>query len=159
MITMESKLIGTNMGFLHFGSQSEGTTTTGLNSDIDFLVTRNDINIMTHWRDWEAGMDNLLILRVDPTPPQQYLLKVIKHYTPEPVTSIDDDVYVWKDFWASTIKRRTMETWIRADSLRSRGDNQTWTFCEYYAKLGYCTSILSLQTSSRNTTLDRQMQR
>ncbi|KAH3897029.1 hypothetical protein DPMN_021213 [Dreissena polymorpha] len=81
----------------HFGSQSEGTTTPGLNSDIDYLHSNKCVNIMTDWNDWESGMVNLLLFRDDTTPPQQYLLQVIKKYTPEPVTSIDDDRCMRKD--------------------------------------------------------------
>ena len=81
----------------YFGSQSEGTTTPGLNSDIDLLISHTDLNIMTDWRDWEAGMDNLLMLHDDITPPQQYLLKIISKYTPGPVTSIYDERCVRKD--------------------------------------------------------------
>ncbi|KAH3844862.1 hypothetical protein DPMN_087129 [Dreissena polymorpha] len=68
----------------YFGSQSEGTTTPGLNSDIDWLRSHGDANIMTVWRDWEAGMDNLLMFYDDITPLQQCLLQFIEKYTPEP---------------------------------------------------------------------------
>ncbi|KAH3690807.1 uncharacterized protein LOC127863782 [Dreissena polymorpha] len=86
-----------NLECFHFGSQSEGTTTPGLQSDIDFLHSANIINIMTVWEDWRTGMYNLLMLRDDTTPPQQYLLQVIQDYTPEPVTSLTDDWFVRKD--------------------------------------------------------------
>ncbi|KAH3740408.1 hypothetical protein DPMN_047114 [Dreissena polymorpha] len=42
-------------------------------------------------------MVNLLMLRDDLNPPQQYLLQVINKYTPEAVTSIDNDLHVRKD--------------------------------------------------------------
>ncbi|KAH3740257.1 uncharacterized protein LOC127850612 isoform X1 [Dreissena polymorpha] len=81
----------------HFGSQSEGTTTPGLQSDIDFLLSKHIVNIMTIWEDWRAGMINLLMLHDNTTPPQQYLLQVIQDYTPEPMTSLTDDRFVRKD--------------------------------------------------------------
>ncbi|XP_052277879.1 uncharacterized protein LOC127876592 isoform X2 [Dreissena polymorpha] len=96
-LTIAGQLMGTNFEYFHFGSQSEGTTTPGLNSDIDLLCSDKRVNIMTDWRDWEAGMENFLMLRDDITPPQQYLLQVIYPYTPEPVTSISDDRFVRKD--------------------------------------------------------------
>ncbi|XP_052236448.1 uncharacterized protein LOC127848187 [Dreissena polymorpha] len=52
---------------------------------------------MTDWRDWEAGMGNLLMLHDYTTPPQQYLLQVIRGDTPEPETRLCDDRYVRKD--------------------------------------------------------------
>ncbi|KAH3740341.1 hypothetical protein DPMN_047046 [Dreissena polymorpha] len=87
---------GSHEGF-HFGSQTEGTTTPGLQSDIDFLHSSNIFNIMTVWEDWKAGLLNLLMLHDDTTPPQQYLLQVIEFYTPEPVTSLINDSLVRKD--------------------------------------------------------------
>ncbi|KAH3783702.1 uncharacterized protein LOC127843090 [Dreissena polymorpha] len=97
MSTIVGSLVGRDSEDFHFGSQSEGTTTPGLNSDIDLLSSTKVMNIMTDLRDWEAGMENLLMLRDDITPPQQYLLQVIYKYTPEPVTSISDDRFVRKD--------------------------------------------------------------
>ncbi|KAH3740456.1 hypothetical protein DPMN_047162 [Dreissena polymorpha] len=91
------QLRGNNRECFHFGSQSEGTTTPGLQSDIDLLVSSNIINIMTVWEDWKSGVLNLLMLHDSTTPPQQYLLQVIKVYTPEPVTSLTHDTYVRKD--------------------------------------------------------------
>ncbi|KAH3740539.1 hypothetical protein DPMN_047245 [Dreissena polymorpha] len=88
---------GMNIECFHFGSQSEGTTTPGLQSDIDFLQSDNRFNIMTVWEDWRTGMYNLLMLHDNTTPPQQYLLQVIQRYTPEPATSLTDDRLVRKD--------------------------------------------------------------
>ncbi|KAH3740552.1 hypothetical protein DPMN_047258, partial [Dreissena polymorpha] len=85
------QLQGKNFECFHFGSQSEGTTTPGLQSDIDFLQSNHIFNIMTIWEDWKAGMINLLMLHDNTTPPQQYLLQGIQDYTPEPVTSLTDD--------------------------------------------------------------------
>ncbi|XP_052260152.1 uncharacterized protein LOC127864530 isoform X2 [Dreissena polymorpha] len=97
MMTTAAQITGGTETCFHFGSQSEGTTTPGLNSDIDFLHSAIRVNIMTDWRDWESGMNNLLMLRDDITPPQQYLLQVIHKYTPEPMTSIANDLLVRKD--------------------------------------------------------------
>ncbi|KAH3740385.1 hypothetical protein DPMN_047091 [Dreissena polymorpha] len=91
------QLQGKNLECFHFGSQSEGTTTPGLQSDIDFLGSFNTTNIMTIWEDWKAGFQNLLMLHDNTTPPQQYLLQVIRVYTPEPETSLTDDTFVRKD--------------------------------------------------------------
>ncbi|KAH3740703.1 uncharacterized protein LOC127851571 [Dreissena polymorpha] len=91
------QLQGNNIECFHFGSQSEGTTTPGLQSDIDFLLSYNKCNIMTVWEDWRTGMYNLLMLHDNTTPPQQYLLQVIHTDTPEPVTSLTDDMFVRKD--------------------------------------------------------------
>jgi len=74
-----------DMTTFHFGSQSEGTTTPGLQSDTDVLYTLNDINIMFSWADWQRGMWNLLMVREEDTPPQHYLLQLIRPDIPQPV--------------------------------------------------------------------------
>ncbi|KAH3710317.1 uncharacterized protein LOC127857155 [Dreissena polymorpha] len=80
----------------HFGSQSEGTTTPGLQSDIDILFSNNGVNIMTVWEDWKAGLSNLLMIWGDFTPPQQYLLQVFNNNTPEPESCLYDARFVMK---------------------------------------------------------------
>jgi len=77
---------GHDMTTFHFGSQSEGTTTPGLQSDTDMLITWNLINIMFSWADWQQGMRNLLMVREEDTPPQHYLLQWISSVIPQPVT-------------------------------------------------------------------------
>ncbi|KAH3713716.1 hypothetical protein DPMN_073514 [Dreissena polymorpha] len=78
MWTISYQLVGETIKCFHFGSQSEGTTIPGLNSNVDLLKAVRDLNIMTDLKDWGAGMDNHLILHDDINPPQQYLLQVIK---------------------------------------------------------------------------------
>ncbi|KAH3897387.1 hypothetical protein DPMN_021575 [Dreissena polymorpha] len=82
------------MECFHFGSQSEGTTTPGLLSDIDILYGRNEVNIMTDWEYWKAEMMNLLMLKCDNSPPQQYLLQLIMSDRPVPETRLFDKMLV-----------------------------------------------------------------
>jgi len=81
---------GHDMTTFHFGSQSEGTTTPGLQSDTDKLSTHNNVNIMYSWADWQQGKYNLLMVREVDTPPQHYLLQWIRSDVPQPVTHTDD---------------------------------------------------------------------
>jgi len=78
----------------YFGSQSEGTTTPGLQSDTDLLTTINNVNIMFSWADWQQGMMNLLMVKDEDTPPQHYLLQVFRSDIPQPVTHIDHPDFV-----------------------------------------------------------------
>ncbi|KAH3748929.1 uncharacterized protein LOC127847873 [Dreissena polymorpha] len=97
MMKIANTCDGKDSECFHFGSQSEGTTIPGLESDIDFLLTSNEVvNIMKVWTDWKAGMKNLLMLRDDTTPAQQYLLQIYRRDTPEPETSLYDDHFVRK---------------------------------------------------------------
>ncbi|XP_052260119.1 uncharacterized protein LOC127864506 isoform X3 [Dreissena polymorpha] len=98
MEMIDTKIGGRDWNFFHFGSQTEGTTTPGLQSDIDILCTDNKVNAMRSYSDWKAGMTrNYLMLNDEITPPQQYLLQVIKLKTPEPEISLCDDCFVRKD--------------------------------------------------------------
>ncbi|KAH3822305.1 hypothetical protein DPMN_124081 [Dreissena polymorpha] len=94
--TIAWQLKGKNRECFYFGSQTEGTTTPGLQSDIDVLFSDPRVNIITVWEDWKAVMGNLLMLHDDSTPPQQYLLQVTQCYTPEPLTSLTNDMLVRK---------------------------------------------------------------
>ncbi|XP_053389932.1 uncharacterized protein LOC128552888 [Mercenaria mercenaria] len=52
----------------YFGSQTEGTTTLGLNADRDTLICPNMYKIIQDWRQWERGKANLLMLRDNVAP-------------------------------------------------------------------------------------------
>ncbi|XP_052238619.1 uncharacterized protein LOC127849909 [Dreissena polymorpha] len=91
MANLHTQLTGYNFECFHFGSQSEGTTIPGLQSDIDILFSNNSVNIMRVWGDWEPGMENFMMLHDETTPPQQYLLQVISKETPKPETGLCDD--------------------------------------------------------------------
>ncbi|KAH3740275.1 hypothetical protein DPMN_046977 [Dreissena polymorpha] len=118
---IDLQLQGWNLECFHFGSQSEGTTTPGLQSDIDFLQSANIVNIMTVWEDWRTGMYNFLMLHDDTTPPQQYLLQVIQVYTPEPVTSLTHDWFVRKDSGQILLSAERRKNHI-AYEARDRGE-------------------------------------
>jgi len=70
----------------HFGSMSEGTTTLGMNSDTDTLISQNFFNIMYTSEDWERGKLNYLMVRDRTTPAQHYMLQMFRPDLPLPVT-------------------------------------------------------------------------
>jgi len=86
MQTVCYKLMGYDITVYHFGSQSEGTTTPGLQSDIDILRTLNDFNTMYRLSDWKQGQFNFLMVRDESTPAQHYMLQVYRSDVPEPAT-------------------------------------------------------------------------
>ncbi|XP_052789518.1 uncharacterized protein LOC128223994 [Mya arenaria] len=69
-----------------FGSQSEGTTTLGMNSDIDTFAWEKHFNVIKYWSEWEQGEMNLLIIKNDCSPPQHCCLQMVRHDCPLPVT-------------------------------------------------------------------------
>jgi len=94
MWDVSSQLKGRDTTTYHFGSQSEGTTTPGLQSDTDMLITFNYWNIMYSMSDWQQGKANLLMVRYADTPPQHYLLQIYRPDLPLPVTHMDHPDFV-----------------------------------------------------------------
>ncbi|WAR23687.1 hypothetical protein MAR_037356 [Mya arenaria] len=91
-LTIRDKVQGLDGTSFHFGSQSEGTTTPGLNSDIDTLTCINDTNIMSSWSEWEAGRLNMLMLKEETCSPQHYLLQIRYVKDGEPARLLPDHV-------------------------------------------------------------------
>ncbi|XP_052790128.1 uncharacterized protein LOC128224351 [Mya arenaria] len=62
-----------------FGSQSEGTTTLGMESDTDVLICFNGFSVIKDWADWEPGKKCLLLIKNDRSPPQHCCLQILKN--------------------------------------------------------------------------------
>jgi len=90
MQTVCYKLEGQNTTCIHFGSQSEGTTTPGLQSDTDMLMTLDNINIMYTMDDRKQGAKNYLMVRDETTPAQHYMLQKMRSDRPLPVIYTDE---------------------------------------------------------------------
>ncbi|XP_060573351.1 uncharacterized protein LOC132731231 [Ruditapes philippinarum] len=83
----------TDINLTHFflGSQSEGTTTIGLDSDVDILVCNHDFNIIQDWSEWEHGKLNYLMIQDENTTPGYCFLQRLRDDEPLPVTVILDE--------------------------------------------------------------------
>ena len=57
-----------HISIFHFGSQTEGTTTPGLDSDIDTLICYEDFNVIESWAQWQPNKVNYLMLQDDTSP-------------------------------------------------------------------------------------------
>jgi hypothetical protein len=53
--TLSQQLVGNDGNMFAFGSQTEGTTTPGLQSDADSLLSINTYNVIQDWSEWEYG--------------------------------------------------------------------------------------------------------
>jgi len=75
------------------GSQSEGSTTVGMNSDTDFLMCEDDHLVVLEEKGWRRGKRNLLAFKDEETPPQFYKLCRMElnrpGYVTEPLHSTD----------------------------------------------------------------------
>jgi len=130
----------------HFGSQSEGTTTPGLQSDTDQLSTQNNINVMFSWADWQRGRLNLLMVREEDTPPQHYLLQGIRSFIPQPVTHIDHPDFVTDSqgrvFYSNmTVVGLSAAHW--GDEHRRHGPSNSWSDDWDYVLALYCKTLPS----------------
>ncbi|XP_053403337.1 uncharacterized protein LOC128558384 [Mercenaria mercenaria] len=79
-----------------FGSQTEGTTTLGLNSDCDTLMCDNRYNIIQVSGQWEQGKRNLMMLR-DNVAPGYCRLQLFKSDIPEACEDLPDDNFEYDD--------------------------------------------------------------
>ncbi|XP_053403338.1 uncharacterized protein LOC128558386 [Mercenaria mercenaria] len=79
-----------------FGSQTEGTTTLGLNSDTDTLICYSRYNIIQDWWQWEQGKINLLMLR-DNAAPGYCRLQLLRSDIPEAREDLPDYSFEYDD--------------------------------------------------------------
>jgi len=128
------------------GSQSEGSTTVGMNSDHDYLNSHYDHLVVLEEKGWRRGKLNLLALKDEETPPQFYKLRRMEHdrlgYVTEPFLStdvVDDQGRVlmsnkWFDEPMESLvghlvqhKRTTRGPQVSQGGLISHGPSRSWT--------------------------------
>jgi hypothetical protein len=88
------RLTDLNVTFYHLGSQSEGTTTIGLDSDIDILACDHYVNIIQDWSEWEHGKKNYLMIQDENTTPGYCFLQALRDDEPLPETVIPDENHI-----------------------------------------------------------------
>ncbi|KAL4218422.1 hypothetical protein ACF0H5_023157 [Mactra antiquata] len=89
-----------------FGSQSEGTTTIGINSDDDFLCGLHMFNVINDWSDWKQGENNLLMVRDETTAPGYCLLQLLRPDIPLAAEHSPNDIFC-KDNKGRVIMKNT----------------------------------------------------
>jgi hypothetical protein len=67
------------------GSQSEGTTTLGLNSDIDRVSSIKMFHVIQDWSDWQPGVINLLMIQDHSVSPGYCQLQMLRPDAPLPL--------------------------------------------------------------------------
>ena len=120
--TVKHNFQGKNMTCIHFGSQSEGTTTPGLQSDTDMLITNDDANILYTMDDWKQGAKNYLMVRDETTPAQHYMLQKIRSDIPLPAMYTEQPFHV-NDAQGRVLLSNVSVTNNFGDILRSFGYN------------------------------------
>ncbi|XP_045194475.2 uncharacterized protein LOC123550105 [Mercenaria mercenaria] len=77
-----------NIFIYKLGSQSEGTTTLGLNSDSDSLYCNNDFSVIKDWSGWEPGVCSLLMIQDEMVSPGYCLLQCLRNDSPHPYNNV-----------------------------------------------------------------------
>ncbi|XP_053401663.1 uncharacterized protein LOC128557699 [Mercenaria mercenaria] len=98
--TMRGQTVGKGISTtdtFHFGSQSEGSTTLEMKSDVDSLFCHEQPVILA-MHDWTQDVNNYLVIKNETSPPQHCSLQIIRFDFPEPFsglilhdTAVDND--------------------------------------------------------------------
>ncbi|XP_053401706.1 uncharacterized protein LOC128557716 [Mercenaria mercenaria] len=85
------RLLGKDINSYNFGSQSEGSTTMELNSDIDTLYAYHNLNVIQNLSEWKPEAQNILMVQDETTPPGYCLLQFLQKDVPLPITAVRRD--------------------------------------------------------------------
>jgi hypothetical protein len=94
MQNVKWRSIGRNVTVYHFGSHSEGTTTAGLNSDIDILYVDYVYNVIQDWSEWKQNKVNLFMLQDENVTPGYCFLRLLRLGKPLFETIIPNENYI-----------------------------------------------------------------
>jgi hypothetical protein len=92
-----------NMYFV--GSQIEGTTTRGLNSDADYIWTICNYHTFQDWSEWKQGICNLLMIQNDTVSPGYCYLQMLRFDVPLP--HYVENKYTYTDKTGRTLLKNT----------------------------------------------------
>ncbi|XP_053372682.1 uncharacterized protein LOC128546301 [Mercenaria mercenaria] len=156
ILSLSEILLGLKTISYNFGSQSEATTTLGMDSDLDLLNCLNSRPVILSMEDWNAGKDNLLLLRDQQTPPQHCYLQRLSSKSPEPMTNVPMSDHVkdnkgrvliqntWFSSSAQRQVRKVRKKFIKHGPSVSYSDNVDYVFCFHCQKVpDVCRSWVS----------------
>ncbi|XP_053374808.1 uncharacterized protein LOC128547108 [Mercenaria mercenaria] len=86
MHTIRMRANGRQTTIYDLGSQSEGTTTPRLQSDLDKLFCADRVIVIQDWSEWTPGKYNYLMIQNETTPPGYCRLQLLRPDAPLPVT-------------------------------------------------------------------------
>ncbi|XP_060568762.1 uncharacterized protein LOC132727342 [Ruditapes philippinarum] len=120
--TVSLKSICENRTVYNFGSQSEGTTTIGLNSDTDILLLDYDYNVIQDWAEWKQNKINLLMIQDEDVTPGYCFLQLLRSDEPLFETIIPDQDYI-RDNKGKILLKNTSLTAAGDDAVRHGPSN------------------------------------
>ncbi|XP_045156925.1 uncharacterized protein LOC123523301 [Mercenaria mercenaria] len=116
MGTISTQLQDANGSEYYLGSQSEGSTTPGLKSDIDQLLCYNGYNVIQGWADWEPGLRNYLMIQDVTVSPGYCLLQYLRHDAPIPYNEVPNQ-YHYGDRTGRILLKNTFISAVAADAV------------------------------------------
>ncbi|XP_060581595.1 uncharacterized protein LOC132738153 isoform X2 [Ruditapes philippinarum] len=120
IVTVTHQVRGRDLNGFIFGSQIEGTTTLGLNSDVDCLISKNKFNVIQDWSEWVYGKRNFLMIRDEYVSPGYCLLQKLRDDAPLPeVAEVDDNLY--RDRMGRILLHNTLLSVVGINELMRHG--------------------------------------
>ncbi|XP_045195102.2 uncharacterized protein LOC123550783 [Mercenaria mercenaria] len=105
---LTNQLEDDNSSVYYFGSQTESTTTIGLDSDCECLLTFNDFNVIQDQRDREHGYKNLLMIQDENVSPGYCLLQHLGDGVLHPHDELNE--YHFRDKMGRMVLKNTVFT-------------------------------------------------
>ncbi|XP_053395464.1 uncharacterized protein LOC123523851 [Mercenaria mercenaria] len=115
-IAFKLRVYNKNVSSYFLGSQSEGTTTRGLKSDMDRLFCHNNINVIQDWADWEPGVRNYLMIQDETVSPGYCLLQRLRDDAPLPYNDVFNEHH-FRDRMGRILQKNTVMSAAAAEVL------------------------------------------
>ena len=121
ILNSPQKLNIRNSTTCYLGSQTEGTTTLGLQSDIDILFFKDKFNIIQDWADWKPGKINYLMIQDNTVTPGYCCLQMLRKDMPLPMTNTTHDHMVVRDIEGRLMLKNTIFQKLSSGNIAVHG--------------------------------------
>jgi hypothetical protein len=120
--TVSLRSVGINRTVYYFGSQSEGTTTEGLNSDFDAMLVNYNFNVIQDWSEWKQNKINLLMIQDENVTPGYCFLQLLRSDEPLFETMSPNKHYI-RDNKGKILLKNTSLSGLLDDAVRHGPSN------------------------------------
>ncbi|XP_060568761.1 uncharacterized protein LOC132727341 [Ruditapes philippinarum] len=120
--TVSWRSVGITSTEYYFGSQSESTTTNGLNSDTDTMSVIHDYNVIQNWSEWKQNKINLLMIQDENVTMGYCFLQLLRSDEPLFETIIPDRHYI-RDSKGRILLKNTIMNSLHEDAERHGPSN------------------------------------
>ncbi|XP_060580328.1 uncharacterized protein LOC132737109 [Ruditapes philippinarum] len=124
--TISCRSTGENKTDYYLGSQSEGTTTIGLDSDIDMVMVDYDYNVIQDWAEWKHNKTKLIMIQDGNVTPGYCFLQRLRSDEPLFETNIPDENYI-RDSIGRILLRNTLVTPLIEENVERHGPSNAFS--------------------------------